>query len=60
MLGPSAGAMLNKENFDMIVPHSVSDDVSQIGQHKFTCPLYLAASPEESILRQQAQRPPVN
>lgn len=52
--------MLNEENFDMIVPHSVRDDVSKIGQYQFACTLDLAASPEESILRQQAQGPPVN
>lgn len=52
--------MRNEENFDMIVPHSVGDDVSKIGQHQFACALDLAASPEKSILRQQAQRPPVN
>lgn len=44
--------MLNEENFDTIVPHSISDDVSKIGQHQFSGAFNLAASPEESILRQ--------
>lgn len=52
--------MLNEENFDMIVPDSVSDDISKIGQHQFAGALNLAAPSQESILRQQAQRPPVN
>lgn len=52
--------MLNEENFDMIVPHSISDDVSKIGQHQFSGAVNLAAPSHEWILRQQAQRPPVN
>lgn len=51
--------MLNEENFDMIVPHAVSDDVSEISENEFACALDLAASSEESILRQQALRPEV-
>lgn len=49
--------MLNEENLDMIFPHSVGDDVSKISQHQFACALDLAASSEESILRQQALCP---
>ena len=35
--------MLNEENFDTIVPHSVGDDVSKIGQHQFSGAFNLAA-----------------
>lgn len=49
--------MLKEENFDMIVPHSVGDDVSKIGQHQFACALDLAASSQERILRQEALCP---
>lgn len=52
--------MLNEENFDMIAPHSISDDVSKIGEHQFSGALNLAAASQKSISCQQAQRPPVN
>ena len=48
--------MLNEDNFDMIVPHSVRDNVSEISENEFACVFDFAASPEESILRQQALR----
>lgn len=51
--------MLNEENFDMIVPHAVSDNVSEISENEFAYAFEFAASPEESILRQQALRPGV-
>ena len=37
--------MLNKENFDMIVPHSVRDNVSEIRENEFACVFDFAASP---------------
>lgn len=52
--------MLNEENFDLFVPHPVGDDVSKIGEYQFAGSFNLAAPSQESILRQQAQRPPVN
>ncbi len=51
--------MLNEENFDMIVTDAVGNDVSKVCENKFACSLDLAASSEESILRQQALYPPV-
>lgn len=44
--------MQNEENFDTIVPHSVGDDVSKIGQHQFSVAFNLAAASEKGILHQ--------
>lgn len=52
--------MLNEKNFDLFVPHPVGDDVSKIGEYQFAGALNLAASSQKSILRQEAQCPPVN
>lgn len=49
--------MLYEEHFDMIAPHSVGDDVSEISENKFAGAFNLAAPSQESILRQEALCP---
>lgn len=52
--------MLNEENFNMIIPHPVGDDISEISENEFARPFNFAAASQKSILRQKPQRPPVD